>query len=147
MPTEGEDFRDELREEVDLIRQEILVDLTAMRLHTWTVVTRTWSGARLGMGTYTDTFLVIEPKPRVILPEATLTAHEGGSFEIGDIIVNKVSARKYTRAQLGDPEHTAPLPANVMMFWRQDADEAYDVIGTELRYLHWRVHLRPKRDI
>lgn len=146
-PQTGDDFRDELRECVDEVRQDILVDLTGRRLHDWVVVTRTWSGSQLGEGTFTDVELAITPKPKLTLPEPTMTTHEGGAFEIGDLIINKVSARKYTRSQLGDPTPAAPLANNVIQFWRKDGDEAYDVISTELRYLHWRVHLRPKRDI
>lgn len=146
MAQDGEDFRDELREEVDLIRQEILVDCVGRRLNDWVVVTRTWSGARLGQGTFTDARLVITPKPKLILPEPTNTAHEGGAFEVGDQLVTSISARKYTRTNLGDPDRANPLADNVEQWWEKDGDEQFDVISTELRYLRWRVHLRPKRD-
>lgn len=62
-----------------------------IRVNQLTVRTRTWSGTRLGLGTSTDSDLVLPPH----YPIRYLTAQEvfssAGSYEVGDILVDHVT--------------------------------------------------------
>lgn len=146
------DFRDCIIDIADCAR-EIADEDFGRRLHTFVIRTRTWSGTRRGEGTSTTsdlTFISAQttpptpntaaPRPRLRLPENRHTANPAGTYEAGDILVDKVTAT-LTEAQLGD----GPLPSNVEVVWVIDGDEEYYVVSTEIRYTEWRVHLRRRR--
>lgn len=138
-------LRDDLLGCIDEARS--IIDDCNLRRHDMTVRTRTWVGPQLGQGTVVETDLVIEPRPRLRLPENRQWANQGGTYEQGDLLIEKVSAT-YTRAQLGDPEFYPDK--NVEVNWviteRGDTrEELYDVISTESKNFEWRVHLRRRR--
>ncbi len=144
-------FRDCMIEIADCVRG-IADDDFGRRLHTFVIRTRTWSGSTLGAGTSTTADLTftsaqtdpvtpdtVSPRPRLLLPENVWTSNEGGSFEDGDVIADRVTAT-LTQAQLDG----RPLATNVERYWIVDGDE-YNVVRVEERYTHWRVHLRRRR--
>lgn len=140
----GDQFRDDMRVILDDVRDSILDDCFGRRLHTYIIRTRTWSGTEVGDGTFTVSDLVPTPRPRYMRAEPNAMSNLAGRFEDGDIVIGKVSARSYTAAQLGDPNEGQP---HIEVFWIIDGDQYFDVIGTEIRYGEWRVHLRQRRGI
>lgn len=148
-------FRECMISMADKIRQKVLVDSTQKRVHRVYVRTRTWSGTRIGAGTATDSDLELVPRPKVRVPEPRATTAPPGQFEVGDLVVSKISAT-YSRQQLGDRDK--PIPLNVEVFWvKVDAgddqdgtpdtrEEHYHLISLELRFTTWTAILVRKRD-
>ena len=136
-------LRDDLIPFVDEIRDEVVDDCAGLRLHTFSVVKRTWSGARLGLGTVTEETLVLDPVPKLMGPESQMWMAEAGLHERGDLAVRKISAT-YTKEQLADYTDT-PLAANVEHYWLVDG-QPFDVVSTEKRAFEWRVQLRRMRE-
>lgn len=83
---------------VDEVRREVHGAL-GTRPHRVTIVTRTWSGARRGEGTPTETALELDPPPRVTDLALRNELRPGGREEEGDVLLTEVSLR-YTEAEL-----------------------------------------------
>ncbi len=134
-------FRDDLIAIVDDVRQSVLVDCTQRRFRAVTLRRVTWAGTELGdRGPDDEDPLVLDieviPRPRVRDLEPRLVQHQGGVFERGDRIVDRVSAT-YTEAQLTG----RPLERNEQLLWVVDGD-TYVVVSVTEGYVGWRVHLR-----
>ncbi len=128
-------LRDDLQPVVDEMR-----DLVAeLGLRPRTVKTRlvTWSGAKVGLGTATNTDTTLTPTPKVREPAARLVFDAPGKYESGDIVVSKIT-RDYTEAQLTG----GAMSATTEWMWVVD-DRLYRVVGApELLTFGWRVQLR-----
>ena len=125
-------FRDDLISVVDEIRQDVLVDLTGLRLHVVATRLRSWSGAQIGKGTATDTTVTLAPRPRVRPPAPRLIAESAGKVLDGDRIIDKISAT-YDIADLtggtlaastewavlidGDPYRVVDMPRESYLGW------------------------------
>lgn len=64
-----------------------------------TIRTRTWSGARVGQGTTTDSDLVLPKQYPSRMISAREVASSGGRFRADDIVIDEIP-KVYTRAQL-----------------------------------------------
>lgn len=76
------------------------------RAHTVEVITRTWDGGRLGVGTPGDVALAISPPPRVRQRTRT-ELRPAGTEEEGDVIIDEISLT-FTEAEL-HPAVTDPV--------------------------------------
>lgn len=81
-----------------------------LRVTSVTVRTRTWSGGRRGVGTPTDSDLVITPRPKVRKVTLRESNASGGKWGIDDVIVDGIQPQTpggvgFTRAQIA-PEET-----------------------------------------
>lgn len=68
------------------------------------VRTRVWSGGKPGLGSATDTDLVLSPRPKVRELNQSEVAGSGGAFEAGDVRVGPITPQYtgggYTIAQI-----------------------------------------------
>lgn len=128
-------LRDDMVALVDTVRSTIIEDL-GLRLHTVKTRLRQWSGDDKGLGSSTDTVVVLAPVPKV-QPAPALTSSEAGRRELGEIVVEKISAT-YTEEEL--------LPRGLSrsqdFCWLVD-DLEYEVAAKpKLGFLGWTVTLR-----
>jgi hypothetical protein len=97
---------DNLKQRIDAIRG--IPGAFGIRPNSVSIVTRTWSGERVGSGTSTDsTPLVISPVPKVREVSTREVSTSGGRYEMGDLRVGPITpyyagppAGGYTTAQL-----------------------------------------------
>lgn len=96
MPRSGL-LADKLIGVVDDIRRKVHGALGTLP-YVVSIVTRRWSGGRLGVGTYVDSRVELDPQPRV---KCSLSVHTapGGSESGGGAILTGVSLR-YTEAEI-----------------------------------------------
>lgn len=131
-------LRDDLIPLIDDIRDGVVDGIAGLRLHTVKTRRRAWSGSGRGLGTATDTDTELTPKPKVI-DEPNLRVNEGGRYEDGDRVVEKISAT-YAESDLTG----GTLAANEEWFILID-DAPYRVVTVEEKYLGWRLVVRRTR--
>lgn len=130
-------LRDELRDLVDEVREDIIDTEVGLRLFTVSTRLRTWSGSRPGAGTATDTDTVLSPKPKVIRLPLRVVESSGGRFEAGDLAITKLSAQLADDALDG-----GTLAANEEWFILVDGAPHRVVSKVEQRYLEKRIIVR-----
>lgn len=91
-------LRDEILPDLDELRD--LANEFGLRRYSLTLRTRTWSGGQPGMGTPTDTDVVVDPPPKVRLLTTKEIADSGGTYQKGDFKVEKMTPR-YTSPTAG----------------------------------------------
>lgn len=64
------------------------------------IVTRTWSGERVGDGTFTDHTIQILPSPYMLDLSHDVRIQRGGSYESGDLILRTINKARYTEEDL-----------------------------------------------
>jgi hypothetical protein len=83
-----------------------LVDDYGLRTHGLTIRTRTWAG-EIGRTSYTDSDLVIDPRPKIREVKMSEIASSGGMLSSGDLVVTKITPAfggvGYTGSQLRPP--------------------------------------------
>ena len=130
-------LRDDLIDIVDEVRDDILVDLTGMRLHTVSTRSRVWSGSEIGRGTPTDTTTELLPRPRVRPPAPRQIAESGGKVLDGDRIIDRISAT-YDEADLTGGTLAAGTEWAILI-----DDEPYRVVDKpRAGYLGWSMQVR-----
>lgn len=60
-----------------------------------TLVTRTWTGARVGDGEFEDEETLMEPSPEIVDYSHSLRLQDGGTYKQGDLILKNVSRKSY----------------------------------------------------
>ena len=84
-------IRDDLLPVVDQLRQ--LPDDFGLRRYTVTIRRRVWSGGAPGLGTPANTDLVLTPKPKVRQLSSREVADSGGTYEMGDYELSRITPR------------------------------------------------------
>lgn len=64
------------------------------------IVTRTWSGGRLGLGTATESTAQMKPTPKVVQLSNDIKKREAGVIEQGDIQLRMISKETYPNASM-----------------------------------------------
>lgn len=59
------------------------------------LVTRTWSGERVGDGSFTDRVEKVSPTPQIVDLSHDVRVTEAGSVKAGDLILRGISRNKY----------------------------------------------------
>lgn len=133
---EGIAFRDCMIDLVDECRTMIDEEF-CLRLYAVSTVLRVYASGEVGRGSYVDTETVFDPRPRVKEPTPFLLRSEGGSYESGDRIVDKLSAT-LTLAQLTGGK----LAAGSAFFWLLDGEKYTVSAEPAKRYVGYQVHLK-----
>lgn len=124
------------REDVNDIL-EIRDDLGAQKLNTY-ILTRTWSGGKIGEGTPTDVRTQVLPSPRIVNVAHDRRLKEGGHFKSGDIVLKQISQQTYpTESEI---DGTRP-GAGIEIFYMV-GDRLYTVVTVIQKQVTWSVHLR-----
>ena len=98
-------FRTDLYELVDSVRSIAGPDVFDDTINQLTIRTRTWSGPRVGMGTSSDSDLVLPAYYPISLLESQRISSSAGLYEQGDILVDHITPSNgagvgYTEEQL-----------------------------------------------
>ena len=91
-------FHDEMLAVVDEVRNILGPDDLDWTRHQLTVRTRTWSGGAKGLGTTSDSDLVLPQKFRVDRISAAEVASSGGQYEMGDVKVLHITPADATHS-------------------------------------------------
>jgi hypothetical protein len=127
-------LRDELLASVDGARQ--LVDDLGLRTHRVTLRRRTWSGAQVGEGTYTDLDRPLRPTPKIAKPRPGLSAPAAQTPIWLVRVVSKISAT-YALEDLTGGE----LAPNEQHLWLLDGEVFWLTDPPEQRNFEWRAKL------
>lgn len=109
---------------------------------TVSILTRTWSGTRVGDGSARDSVVLVSPTPQVTEYGNDVRIQEGGAVKQGDNLVKGISKQSYPLESDIDGSSTDPL---VEKFYLLD-DKVYTVINVKEKYLTWDVLLRERSD-
>lgn len=98
-------FRDSLNRIADKARALSGPGAVDIRVNQLTIRTRTWSGARLGLGSSTDVDLVLPARYPIRLITSQEIVAAPGLYEVGDVLVDHITPYDnvsvgYTPAQL-----------------------------------------------
>lgn len=100
--------------------------------------TRTWSGARLGEGTKTDTQVQILPSPALLDYSHSLRLKEGGRIRQGDLMVKSISKQSFPDESVLDGSTTAK---NIEKYYLIN-NRLYTVISIVEGHVTWAVQVR-----
>lgn len=106
------------------------------------LLTRTWSGRRLGEGKATDVVVPMRPSPRVTEYGNDVRIVEGGVVKQGDNLVRGISKLSYPLETDVDCSSKDPLVQKFYLL----GDKVYTVINVKEGYLVWDVLLRELSD-
>lgn len=101
------------------------------------IVTRTWSGAKRGEGTYTDSKVQVLPSPYLVDLSHSLRVREGGALKQGDLIIKMISKQKYSEAQIN-----GSVDAPNLERWYYIGEYLYEVISVTEEYVYFNVQVR-----
>jgi hypothetical protein len=101
-------------------------------------VTRTWTGATPGDGTFTDVVKQVAPSPAIANLGSSWKARQAGLDESGDTMLSGLSKQSYPTRETIDC--TSKLP-NVERFY-MIAHKLYSVVNVEEQYISWTVRIR-----
>jgi hypothetical protein len=105
------------------------------------LVTRTWSGARVGAGECQDTEVQISPTPWVVDLSNDHRVKEGGAVQNGDIELRQISKKNYPLKTDID----ATTTGSVEKFYKISG-VLYQVVKVSEKYITWSVQLRRRSD-
>lgn len=131
---------DSLRKGVNKIletREKIGAALKSVRL-----ITRSWSGSRVGEGRAKESVLRVLPTPRVKPFSHDLRLREGGAIKQGDILIKGISKENFPNEEQIDGSTDAK---NVEKFY-EIGTKIYQVISIRERHLTWDVQVRRLSD-
>ena len=114
------------------IREDIGAQLADVYL-----ITRNWSGERVGDGSYSESTHKMSPIPQIVDYSHDLRVQEGGTYKSGDLILKGVSLDAYTEKRL----RTDTGIRNVEKFIKV-GDHYYRTIHIRERFVTWDVHIR-----
>ena len=102
------------------------------------ILTRTWSGLRLGEGTKTDTQTQILPSPALLDYSHSLRLKEGGRIRQGDLMVKSISKKSFPDESFFDSSTTAK---NIEKFFLIN-NRLYTSISIVEGHVTWAVQVR-----
>lgn len=98
------------------------------RRYTVDIVTRTWTGYKVGEGTSSESVVALSPRPRVRNMSQAEIASSGGTFREGDMVLDQITPY-FNDATCGTGGYTASQLrpstnlSNVETFFRLTGDE------------------------
>jgi hypothetical protein len=137
----------------DLDEARALIDELGLRRYSVTIRRRQWSGGKPGLGTATNTDLVLSPRPRVREISVREVAGSGGTFESGDFRIDKITPR-YTAPTTGGytPAMLVISPANaaqdvVIVLVGDDGTKVCTLVESSFdRSFGYSMVVRPRRE-
>ena len=106
--------------------------------HSVFILTRVWSGTRLGEGTKTDTQEQILPTPALLDYSHSLRLKEGGRIRQGDLMIKSVSKQSYPNESELDNSTTAK---NIEKYYLINS-RLYTVISIVEGHVTWAIQVR-----
>lgn len=106
------------------------------------LVTRTWTGSRLGEGTFSDSEAQLLPSPYIVDLSHNLNIPEAGTIKHGDIFLKNISKSSYPTEGELDGSSSAK---NIEKLYRI-GEFLYQVIRVKNNYLTWDVQVRRLSD-
>lgn len=131
---------DSLRKGVNKILQSR--EKIGAALKSVSLVTRSWSGSRVGEGTAEDSSVAVRPTPRVKPFAHDLRIREGGAIKQGDILIKGISKQNFPDEDQIDGSSDAK---NIEKFY-EIGNKIYQVIEIRERHLTWDVQVRRLSD-
>ncbi len=102
------------------------------------MLTRTWSGGRIGSGDKEDVQVVISPTPYMRDYSHSVRLQENGVIKAGDVIIKYIPIENYPdESEL----ETKTNIKNVQKFYVIN-NRIYTVVSIVEGYVYWNVHLR-----
>ena len=102
------------------------------------LVTRTWTGAEPGLGSYSDVVAQILPSPAVRNLATDFRAQSAGTKELSEIMLHGVSKQSYPTRDMID---CTCATANIERFYRVSG-KIFNVTKVESSYITWNVRAR-----
>ena len=115
------------------VRDSLGATLKPVKIVSWT-----WSGADIGVGTKVELAVDVTPGPRIVEFSADSKVLQGGAVKAGDIMLKMVSKQTFPTVDLVDCVALAP---SVERFYSVGGIQ-YQVIGITEKHLTWNIHLR-----
>lgn len=106
------------------------------------IVTRTWTGTRVGDGDAHDSVDCLRPTPQIVEIGNDIRLQEGGAVKQGDNLVKGISRESYPLESDVDCTTNDPLVEKFYLL----GETLYAVINVKERYLTWDVLLRERSD-
>lgn len=128
-------LRDSLKKCADQILG-LREDMGAQLADVW-LVERTWSGERVGDGSFTDNTVKMSPIPEIVDYSHDLRVQEGGTYKSGDLILKGVSLNSYTESQLRTDTGNRKVEKFIKV-----GDHYYRTIHIKEKFITWDVHVR-----
>jgi hypothetical protein len=114
------------------------IDGLELYRHKVYILTRTWSGDRVGRGSKTDEQVQVYPTPYMKDYSHDLRVREGGNIRAGDVIIKYIPKEDYAEESLLDCSTSAK---NIEKFYVIN-NRIYNVVSVLEGYVYWNVHLR-----
>lgn len=102
------------------------------------LVTRSWSGGKLGLGDPVETKQQILPSPRVVQFAADSKFFDGGVIKQGDILLKMISKNKYPTENLLD----CVAESEAVEKFYVVGDVEFQILNLREKHLTWDAHLR-----
>lgn len=118
----------ELREKIGLLKEVC-------------IVTRTWSGERVGDGSACDEIHRIKPQPGIREYAHDLRILEGGTIKQGDIVIRGISKSNYPESEIDNSSNAKNVERLYLV-----GDKLYQLINISERHLTWDVQVRRLSD-
>lgn len=100
------------------------------------LITRTWSGSRVGDGTFKDTSTPLSPAPEIVDLSHDLRVQMNGTYKSGDLILKSISQKKYSEDDL----RTDTGVKNVEKFIKV-GPHFYRTVHVRQRLVTWDLHI------
>lgn len=106
------------------------------------MLSRTWSGTRVGDGTAVDTIVKVFPQPAVTEFGNDLRIVEGGMVKQGDNLIKAMSKQSYPLESDVDCTSDDPLTEKYYLL----DGKLHTVINVKEKYLTWDILVRERSD-
>ena len=110
-------------------------------IHEVFIIERTWSGERVGDGSFTDTQIQIKPTPQIMDYAHDVRGTESGFVKAGDLILKGISRSKYPN------ELTLRTDTDDKRIQRlyKVGEHFYHLVHIKEKFITWDVHIRKIR--
>lgn len=111
-------------------------DDLGLQLAEVSIITRKWTGSRVGEGKFTDTEIKLKPSPEIVDFSHDIRAGQG-SYKSGDLILKTIPQSRFTEQDL----RTDTGERTVEKFIKV-GDHFYRTIHIRKRIVTWDIHVR-----
>jgi len=105
------------------------------------LITRTWSGERVGDGSFTETTLPIKPDPCIVDVAHDLRLTESGAVKAGDLIIQSISRNKFPDELTLRTDTTSKKVQKIYKVGKH----FYHLVHIKEQLVTWELHIRKIR--
>lgn len=102
------------------------------------ILTRTWSGTKIGDGAPSDVAVQVLPTPNVKDLSLDYRVREGGAIQSGDMLIKNISRESYPT----EDHVNCTTDAKNLERWYYIDGKLYEVINVTRKYVTWYVQIR-----